>query len=102
MDINVDITQNLIQTDTSVACKSPEQASAVKDVLKERDYQDGLWGQANDRDSMTQSLWIKILTDYATGTCDRARGYDFRTRMIKASAIALAAVEAYDGKQSRI
>lgn len=83
----------------SVLTYSQPQANAVKEILAERDYQDEIWGPAFDR-SMTDGQWLDIIRDYAYGH-GRATGYDFRKRMLKVAATALAAVESIDGKASR-
>lgn len=77
--------------------KSEIQANAIQAVLMERDYQDRLWGAINDR-TTTEDEWLRIISEYSTGNCVRAKGYNFRTRMIKTAAIALAAIEAIDSK----
>lgn len=88
-----------VETVFSITTYSAPQASVVKEILKERDYQDDLWGAAFDR-ALTNGQWLDMIRDYAYGN-GRAKGYEFRKRMIKVAAIALAAVESEDGKASR-
>lgn len=78
---------------------SAPQANVVQEILRERDYQDELWGAAFDRQN-TNGQWLDMIRDYAYGN-GRATGYDFRKRMIKVAALALAAVESEDGKVAR-
>jgi hypothetical protein len=75
---------------------TPQRAEILSEVNDERKYQDELWGQHND-DGTTEAEW-KTYIDQYTHAFHRAEKYkdDFRTRMVKVAALAVAAVEAFD------
>ncbi len=65
------------------------------DIDMERLYQDQQYGGALCDDRVSELDWVKFIGEYAGGT-GRALGRDFRERMVKAAALAVAAVEAHD------
>lgn len=75
---------------------TPARAGLYAEVEDERQYQEALWGQASD-DKNTETNWKVYIADYLHGH-NRAEKYrgDFRKRMVKVAALALAAVEAFD------
>lgn len=60
----------------------------LDDIRAERAYQDKTWGGSGFDDTQSE----------AEG---RAAGRDFRTRMVKAAALAVAAIEAHDRKAAK-
>jgi hypothetical protein len=70
----------------------------LKEVSTERDYQDTQWGRGLD-DRWVEKDWQDFIDNYSKAL-GRAEKYkdDFRTRMVKVAAIAVAAVEAMDRK----
>jgi hypothetical protein len=79
-----------------IPVSSASQGDILAEVAEERAYQDTLWGQDND-DGATENEWKVYLSEYTHGY-GRAEKYrdDFRTRMVKVAALAIAAVEAFD------
>jgi hypothetical protein len=74
--------------------------NALLDVEAEREYQDRKWGGPANDDLQAEADWLAYIAEYAGGA-GRAANYDFRTRMVKVAALAVAAVEAHDRKLSR-
>jgi hypothetical protein len=66
-------------------------------VLNERRYQDEKWGGPEHDDTETEENWQKYITEYANAQ-GRSESYDFRKRMVKIAALALAAIESVDRK----
>jgi hypothetical protein len=69
----------------------------LHEVLKEREYRDNMWGGSLYDDTETEVNWSAYITEYANAQ-GRAMTYDFRKRMVKVAALAVAAVESYDRK----
>ncbi len=67
------------------------------DIVVERKYQDEKWGGPAHDSTETEANWADYITEYALGE-GRAAGYDFRTRMVKVAALAVAALEAHDAR----
>jgi hypothetical protein len=63
----------------------------------ERDYQDAKWGGCDFDDTQTEADWQKYLKEYSQAE-GRGEGRDFRTRMIKTAALAVAALESLNRK----
>lgn len=64
------------------------------EIEAERAYQDGKWGTAFD-DKNTANDWAKYVADYAGGAAPlKLDVANFERKMIKAAALAIAAVEA--------
>lgn len=68
-----------------------------REVNLERSYQDDKWGGPDHDDTETEESWQRYITEYANAR-DRAEGYDFRKRMVKVAALAVAALESHDRK----
>jgi hypothetical protein len=68
----------------------------AKEVQGERDYQDAKWGGPEGDDKRTPAMFAGWITEYLTGSTERAARHDIRTRLRKVSALAAAAVEAID------
>ena len=64
------------------------------EVVEEREKQDKRWGGSKHDDKHLFSDWIFFIGDYLKGR----RGKNYRDRMIKIAALAVAAVESYDRK----
>jgi hypothetical protein len=75
----------------------PGKVRAVADILNERTYQDEKWGGPEHDDAETEENWQKYITEYANAQ-GRSESYDFRKRMVKVAALALAAIESVDRK----
>jgi hypothetical protein len=77
---------------------SRQRADIFTEIENEREYQDTQWGHAQD-DKWTNAEWIHFLENYANAR-ERAVKYehDFRTRMVKVAAIAVAYLESHDRK----
>lgn len=77
---------------------SAKQVKVFAEIANEREYQDTIWGAVADA-THSDEEWSRFIEDYSKGL-GRAEKYkgDFRTRMIKVAAIAVAAVEAHDRK----
>lgn len=73
----------------------PGRCRAISDVLLEREYQDEKWGGPSHDDTETEGSWEKYISEYNNAQ-GRAVDYDFRTRMIKVAALAVAAIESHD------
>ncbi len=66
------------------------------EVQKERDYQDDKWGTEFD-DKNTLNDWVCFIADYSSNAAVWGLSpAEARTQLIKAAALAVAAVEAYD------
>lgn len=72
---------------------------AIEDIKEERRYQDKKWGGSDHDDTETEDSWQKYITEYANAQ-GRSQSYDFRKRMVKVAALALAAIESHDRKQT--
>lgn len=75
-------------------------AKVLKEVWDERSYQDDKWGGKSFDNQHSEAEWLNWINEYANGT-GRALTYDFRKRMIKVAALAVAAVEAMDAKAGK-
>jgi hypothetical protein len=64
----------------------------LKEVVDERVYQDQKWGGKEFDKTHTESDWLSWINEYANGQ-GRAKNYDFRKRMVKTAALAVAALE---------
>jgi hypothetical protein len=69
--------------------------SVIEEINRERAYHDAKWGGAAHDDRETTANWQYYLREYSQGE-GRGKGRDFRTRMVKTAALAIAAIEAYD------
>lgn len=78
-----------------VAIKDEKQLDILSEILKERAYQDAKWGGSSHDDTETEENWQKYITEYANAQ-GSSSDYDFRKRMVKVAALAVAAIEAYD------
>lgn len=80
----------------SVTVPDADEQKVIVDVLKERTYQKGLWTVDFDANN-TEANWLSYINHYANGV-GKALKYkdDFRVRMIKTAALAIAAVRALD------
>ncbi len=67
------------------------------EIEEEREYQDKKWGGAAQDDTQSFDDFTKYIGEYSRGE-GRALTYDFRTRMLKTAALAVAAIESYDRK----
>jgi hypothetical protein len=76
------------------------QKKILDEVAAERCYQDAKWGGSIHDVTESEVNWIGYITEYAKGA-GRSASYDFRKRMIKVAALAVAAVEAHDLKESQ-
>lgn len=84
----------------------PEEAGisdAICDVIAERDRQKTLSFQGQDATTFdkanTQADWISFVNYYASSGSSRLSAHqsrDFRDAMVKAAALAIAAIESYD------
>jgi hypothetical protein len=70
---------------------------AVAAILNERRYQDEKWGGSEHDDTETEENWQRYITEYANAQ-GRSSSYDFRKRMVKVAALAMAAIESVDRK----
>jgi len=62
-------------------------------IDNEREYQDKKWGGKSFDDTQTEQQWAEYIRQYAIGE----RGSNnFRERMIKVAALAVAAIESND------
>lgn len=82
----------------------PEQTKAVTDVLAERERQITL-KHGGDTDAFdkvnTRNDWIAYLNAYSGRAANKVflnerEGLDFRSNMVKAAALCIAAIEAHD------
>lgn len=80
---------------------NPGRCRAVADALLERQYQDSKWGGPEHDDTETEENWQKYITEYANGQ-GRATTHDFRKRMVKVAALAIAAIESCDRKNNEV
>lgn len=78
-------------------------SNVFHEVAAERNYQDSKWGHGSDDTLNTPWMWVAYITAYSTkwmkGTftpLSKEIADDFRTKMIKTAAIAIAAVESLD------
>lgn len=67
------------------------------EIDNEREYQDKKWGGTSFDDAQTEQQWIEYIKQYAIG---QRGSNNFRERMIKVAALAVAAIESYDRKES--
>jgi hypothetical protein len=76
--------------------ENPTRAAIFAELDEEREYQDDLWGKDND-DSNTEANWKNYIDQY-NHAHGRGQKYkkDFRKRMVKVAALAVAAIETYD------
>lgn len=75
-----------------------EQANAISAVLTERQYQEAIWGKDTPEDPghKTKEEWAHSIFCYAHNTgyaLDRKPDRTFKERMVKAAALAVAALE---------
>lgn len=66
------------------------------EITGERQYQDKKWGGADHDDKQSQTEWMNDIAGYLNHTT-----YDFRTRMVKVAALAVAAIQAHDRNAAR-
>lgn len=105
----------ILKTSEPEACDCGECPGAADDdrcaifdeADKETAYQDTLWGGPDSDDERTEDDWVRYITEYANNTGDaKARelpdgsNRDFRTRMVKVTALAIRAIESID-RQSK-
>jgi hypothetical protein len=62
------------------------------EVVAERARQDARWGGPEHDDGHSEGDWADFIREYAWGD----RGADFRERMLKIAALAVAAIESHD------
>jgi hypothetical protein len=81
--------------------------SVYDEIKAERDYQDGRWGHTTDDTLNTPWMWVAYIAKYATlwmvGTflpLKPAVVSDFRVKMIKTAATAVAAIESLDRQRA--
>ncbi len=67
------------------------------EIDTERAYQDSKWGGKKMDDGHSDEDWLGWIAEWSQGT-GRATAHDFRTRMLKTAAMAVAAVESVDRK----
>lgn len=76
-----------------------------REVMKEREHQDELWGSAHD-DQHTQENWMDLLQSYinkpAVSLLEDASLPEFRHRLVQVAAIAVAALESYERKKGAV
>lgn len=65
----------------------------LHEVAAERKYQDKKWGGPSHDDMETQEKWLEYIAQYSNKA-----DVDFRTRMVKVAALAVAAIESHDRK----
>jgi hypothetical protein len=70
------------------------------EITAERTYQDSKWGGKPHDDTQLPEDWQKYIIEYAGGT-GRASTYEFRKRMVKVAALAVAAIESLDRKTGK-
>lgn len=77
------------------------------EIESERHYQDTKWGVGTDDTVNTPWMWVSYIAAYATkwmvGTfapLKRETTYDFRAKMVKTAAIAVAAIESLDRQRA--
>jgi hypothetical protein len=81
----------------AAAIESMEHKYAKRPVYREIDVE----RDALDCDMIASEVdWENYITEYANGRC-RAATYDFRKRMVKVAALAVAAIEAHDSDISQ-
>lgn len=80
---------------------SAKQVKVFAEIAAEREYQDTIWGAATDA-AWSEEEWQQWIENYSKGL-GRAEKYmgDFRTRMLKVAAIAVAAIETHDRKAGK-
>ena len=71
---------------------------AVGDVLLERQHQDEKWGGKEHDDQHEPDDWLGFANNVICEICEHTT--DFRTGMVKVAALALAAIESHDRKNS--
>lgn len=95
-----DVISKMVDNYPKVAAESvaenPTRAAIFGEVDEERRYQGELWGDDAD-DSNTEANWKNYIDQYnhAHGRGAKYRR-DFRKRMVKVAALAVAAIEAHD------
>lgn len=82
----------------SIFARGEDQLIALRDIIEERQCQDSIYGVSSLRKNMTEEPWLRLVR---TAALPNGTGESFRTQMIKIAAIALAAVEAHDGRHHR-
>ncbi len=82
--------------------------SAIFDEIEvERKRQDGMWGNEFD-DKNTPNDWVTFITRYVSKAAEWNKvlpedtNHPYRTEMLKAAAICVAALEAYDRAQETV
>jgi hypothetical protein len=76
--------------------------SVIEDAIDdERSRQDEQWGGAEHDDEHDADEWESVIVKHAnrltgSGVCDRVASPDYRARLIKIAAIAIAAIESFD------
>lgn len=78
---------------------NPERRQALIDVNRERNRQNGLWDWVEHDHQRSPYLWRQmIVTQLERATLAHTEGDEacYRTSMVRAAALALAAVEAFD------
>lgn len=78
----------------AVARKVRDEVAA--EIQRERDYQDEKWGGPEGDDKRTPAEFAGYIMEYLLASTERAARHDIRTRLVKVSALAAAAVEAMD------
>lgn len=81
--------------------------SILEEINRERTYQQGRWGDSADDSKNTPWQWTAYIAAYATKwmrgsfpPITRDEADDFRAKMIKTAAIAVAAVESLDRQRT--
>lgn len=88
-DVAIDIVGDVMNEEGKV--------KAFASIINERRYQDEKWGGPEHDDGETELNWQRYITEYANAQ-GRSASYDFRKRMVKVAALAMAAIEAVDRK----
>lgn len=71
-----------------------------QEIRAERKYQDSKWGGPDNDDTRSEKDWQWYISEYANAQ-GRAADYDFRKRMVKVAAMAVAAIESFDRKNKK-
>lgn len=74
---------------------SEDARDVLGEIIAERNRQDAQWGGADHDDDHSPEDWIRFIGAQAV-KCAYGKGPDYRERLVKIAALAVAAVETYD------
>ncbi|MEA2573343.1 MAG: hypothetical protein QOH93_641 [Chloroflexia bacterium] len=68
----------------------------LRDIQREREYQDTQWGGLEHDSQHDKEDWVRLISEYAGKALSASHPDEYRTRLVQVGALSVAAIRVHD------